>query len=212
MRSGCACWSRTARRRFESTAIFNGFIDAGPSLARCLARPSTRQPSSGRWTILANAETIYPDRQAPLLSDQQLYGLCLRQAAGEVQLVGTAAGIDDDLLALARRQGCGLCGQLFALCIGECGAGPVPGGARHCGGFADRFGILAAGRVFAAIWFEVVEADHAGFRSLSASMAFAMALTVVDCREAAAEPSRHCMNRIPAATRTFARNGMNIPY
>jgi DNA-binding MurR/RpiR family transcriptional regulator len=27
-------------------------------------------------------------------------------------------------------------------------------------------------------WFEVVEADHAGFRSLSASMAFAMALTV----------------------------------
>ena len=28
------------------------------------------------------------------------------------------------------------------------------------------------------VWFEVVEADHAGFRSLSASMAFAMALTV----------------------------------
>ncbi|MCY1561144.1 hypothetical protein D9M68_983690 [compost metagenome] len=27
-------------------------------------------------------------------------------------------------------------------------------------------------------WFELVEADHAGFRSLSASMAFAMALTV----------------------------------
>jgi DNA-binding MurR/RpiR family transcriptional regulator len=30
----------------------------------------------------------------------------------------------------------------------------------------------------ADIWFELVEADHAGFRSLSASMAFAMALTV----------------------------------
>ena len=30
----------------------------------------------------------------------------------------------------------------------------------------------------AAVWFELVEADHAGFRSLSASMAFAMALTV----------------------------------
>jgi DNA-binding MurR/RpiR family transcriptional regulator len=28
------------------------------------------------------------------------------------------------------------------------------------------------------VWFELVEADHAGFRSLSASMAFAMALTV----------------------------------
>ena len=28
------------------------------------------------------------------------------------------------------------------------------------------------------IWFELAEADHAGFRSLSASMALAMALTV----------------------------------
>jgi DNA-binding MurR/RpiR family transcriptional regulator len=36
------------------------------------------------------------------------------------------------------------------------------------------------------IWFEVVEADHAGFRSLSASMAFAMALTV-----GVAEARRH---------------------
>jgi DNA-binding MurR/RpiR family transcriptional regulator len=29
-----------------------------------------------------------------------------------------------------------------------------------------------------SVWFELVEADHAGFRSLSASMAFAMALSV----------------------------------
>ena len=31
---------------------------------------------------------------------------------------------------------------------------------------------------FAKVWFEVAEADFAGFRSLSATMALAMALTV----------------------------------
>ena len=40
------------------------------------------------------------------------------------------------------------------------------------------------------IWFEVLEADHAGFRSLSASMAFAMALTV-GVAEARRQKSSH---------------------
>jgi DNA-binding MurR/RpiR family transcriptional regulator len=91
--------------------------------------------------------------------------------------VGTAAGIDDDVLALA-----GPLDAAFAISFSPYAA-ETSGQARA---MAER-GVSVVSLTDSAfsplaecskVWFEVAEADHAGFRSLSASMAFAMALTV----------------------------------
>ncbi len=93
------------------------------------------------------------------------------------QLVGTAAGIDDDMLAMAGKND-----AAFAVSFSP-----------YASESATQARLLAERKVpvvsltdsafsplaeSSKVWFELVEADHAGFRSLSASMAFAMALTV----------------------------------
>ena len=93
------------------------------------------------------------------------------------QLVGTSAGIDDDILAMATPAD-----AAFAISF----APYASESAAQARGMAAR-GIPVVSLTDSAFSplaecskerFEVVEADHAGFRSLSASMAFAMALTV----------------------------------
>ena len=91
--------------------------------------------------------------------------------------IGTAAGIDDDLLAMATPKD-----AAFAVSF----APYASESAAQARGMAAR-GVPVVSLTDSALspladcskeWFELVEADHAGFRSLSASMAFAMALTV----------------------------------
>jgi DNA-binding MurR/RpiR family transcriptional regulator len=93
------------------------------------------------------------------------------------QLVGTSAGIDDDLLAMATPRD-----AAFAVSFS-----PYASESAAQARLLSSRGVPVVSLTDSAFsplaecskeWFEVVEADHAGFRSLSASMAFAMALTV----------------------------------
>ena len=161
----------------ESTTIFNGFIAAAHRSVDAIAAAVEPDAFERAVTLLANAETIY------LIAKRRSYPISsyMAYAFGKLkvrcQLVGTSAGIDDDLLAMATPRD-----AAFAVSFSPYASES----AAQARAMATR-GIPVVSLTDSAFsplaecsqeWFEVVEADHAGFRSLSASMAFAMALTV----------------------------------
>lgn len=161
----------------ESTTIFNGFVAAAHRSVDAIAAAVEPDAFERAVTLLANAETIY------LIAKRRSYPISsyMAYAFGKLkvrcQLVGTSAGIDDDLLAMA-----GPSDAAFAVSFSPYASES----AAQARALAAR-GIPVVSLTDSAFsplvecskeWFEVVEADHAGFRSLSASMAFAMALTV----------------------------------
>lgn len=161
----------------ESTAILNKFISAAHRSVDALGAAIDPEGFEKAVEILAKADTIY------LIAKRRSYPIAsyMAYAFGKLkvrcQMVGTAAGIDDDLLAMA-----GPSDAAFAISFSPYASES----ATQARALASRgvpvvsltdsaFSPLAE---CSSVWFELVEADHAGFRSLSASMAFAMALTV----------------------------------
>lgn len=161
----------------ESTTIFNGFVGAAHRSIDALADAVQPEAFERAVTLLGKAETIY------LIAKRRSYPISsyMAYAFGKLrvrcQLVGTSAGIDEDLLAMATPRD-----AAFAVSFSP-----------YASESAAQARMMAANGIpvvsltdsaFSPLvecskeWFEVVEADHAGFRSLSASMAFAMALTV----------------------------------
>jgi len=161
----------------ESASIFNGFVAAAHRSLDALAGSVDPQAFERAVEILAGADTVY------LIAKRRSYPISnyMAYAFGKLKvksvLVGTSAGIDEDLLAFA-----GPKDAAFAVSFSPY-ASESAGQARA---LASR-GVPVVSLTDSAfspladcskVWFEVAEADHAGFRSLSASMAFAMALTV----------------------------------
>ncbi|HVY51722.1 MAG TPA: MurR/RpiR family transcriptional regulator [Devosia sp.] len=161
----------------ESASILNGFINAGHRSLNALSQAVDPEAFDRAVELLAGAQTIF------LIAKRRSYPISsyMAYAFGKLRVkciaVGTSSGIDDDVLALA-----GPKDAAFAASFSPY-ASESAGQARA---MADR-GVPVVSLTDSAfsplaecskIWFEVVEADHAGFRSLSASMAFAMALTV----------------------------------
>ena len=161
----------------ESGAILNGFTAAAHKSLDALTTAIDPVRFDRAVSTLANASTIY------LIAKRRAYPITsyMAYAFGKLkircQLVGTAAGIDDDLLAFAGPED-----AAFAVSFSPYAAETI----NQARVVAERgisvvsltdsaFSPLAES---SAVWFELAEADHAGFRSLSASMAFAMALTV----------------------------------
>src|SRR5690606_36655206 len=85
----------------ESTTIFNGFITEAHRSIDAIAAAVDPEGFERAVTLLANAETIY------LIAKLRSYPISsyMAYAFGKLkvrcQLVGTAAGIDDDMLAMA---------------------------------------------------------------------------------------------------------------
>lgn len=169
----------------ESMAILNGFVTAGHRALDAISQGIDAKSFERAVELLAGAETIF------LIAKRRSYPVSsyMAYAFGKLRVrcvvVGTSAGIDDDVLAQA-----GPRDVAFAISFSPYASETVG----QATTLANRgvpvvsltdsaFSPLA---VCSRIWFEVVEADHAGFRSLSASMAFAMALTV-----SVAEKRRH---------------------
>ncbi|WP_061931441.1 MurR/RpiR family transcriptional regulator [Aureimonas sp. AU22] len=166
----------------DAVRILDGFAEAGHRSLDALAQgidPAAFGRAAGR---LAGAETIY------LIAKRRSYpiGAYMAYAFGKLgircQLVGTAAGIDEDILALATPRDIG-----FAVSFSPYAPETVVQARALAGrgvplvSLTDSlFSPLAE---LSAEWFEIVEADHAGFRLLSASMTFAMAMTVAVAQE-----------------------------
>ena len=161
----------------ESLGILDGFITAGHRSLDALGKSVDAAAFDSAVALLAGADTIYllAKRRAFPVSSYMAY------AFGKLRVkciaVGTASGIDDDILAQA-----GPRDAAFAISFSPYAAETVA----QARAMAER-GVPVVSLTDSAfsplaecsrIWFELAEADHAGFRSLSASMALAMALTV----------------------------------
>lgn len=169
----------------ESAAIFHNFVAAAHASLDALSAAIDPVAFERAVDILARADTIH------LIAKRRSFPIAayMAYAFGKLkvrcQVVGTAAGIDDELLAMAGPNDAG-----FAVSFSPY-ASESAEQARALAGNGIPLVVLTDSALSplaecANVWFELVEADHAGFRSLSASMAFAMALTV-----SVAEKRRH---------------------
>lgn len=161
----------------ESAAIFTSFVAAAHASLEALSSAIDPTAFERAVDILARADTIY------LVAKRRSYPITayMAYAFGKLkvrcQLVGTAAGIDDELLAMAGPGDAGFAVS-FTPYASESAAQARTLAANGVPLVALTDSALSPLAEHADIWFELVEADHAGFRSLSASMALAMALTV----------------------------------
>ena len=161
----------------ESTTIFNGFVSAAHRSVDVLAAAVDPDALERAVSLLAKADTIY------LIAKRRSYPITsyMAYAFGKLRvkchLVGTSAGIDDDILAMATPRDAAFAIS-FAPYASESAAQARALAQRHIPVVSLTDSAFSPLAECSREWFEVVEADHAGFRSLSASMAFAMALTV----------------------------------
>lgn len=161
----------------ESAAILEGFVSAAHRSLDAVEKSVDVRDFERAAELLAAAQTIF------LIAKRRSYPISayMAYAFGKLGvkciLVGTASGIDDDVLALAASTD-----AAFAVSFSPY----APETAAQARALADR-GVSVVSLTDSAlsplaecsgVWFGLGEADHAGFRSLSASMAFAMALTV----------------------------------
>lgn len=161
----------------ESMAILNGFVNAGHRSLDALSKAIDPDVFERAVALLAEAPTIF------LIAKRRSYPVSsyMAYAFGKLRVkciaVGTAAGIDDDVLALAgpRDAAFAISFSPYAMETAAQARAMTERGVSVVSLTDSAFSPLAE---CSKIWFEVLEADHAGFRSLSASMAFAMALTV----------------------------------
>ncbi len=163
-------------------AILHGFVGAAQRSLDRLASAIDPAAFERAVAILARAETIY------LVSKRRSYpiGCYMAYAFGKLgirhQMAGTAAGLDEDILALASPRDAAFAASFSPY------ASETINQARSLA--ARRIPVVSlTDSAFSPLaecsreWFELAEADHAGFRLLSASMAFAMALTVAVAEE-----------------------------
>ncbi|MCW5721989.1 MAG: MurR/RpiR family transcriptional regulator [Devosia sp.] len=161
----------------ESTTILNKFISAAHRSVETLATSIDPDNFERAVNILARADTIY------LIAKRRSYPISsyMAYAFGKLkvrfQMVGTAAGIDDDLLAMATPNDAAFAAS-FSPYASESATQARALAARNIPVVSLTDSAFSPLAECSSVWFELVEADHAGFRSLSASMAFAMALTV----------------------------------
>jgi DNA-binding MurR/RpiR family transcriptional regulator len=158
-------------------AILEGFMSAAGRSIERLSRNIEAGNLEKAVAILAEAEVIY------LVARRRSYPISayMAYAFGKIRirhtLIGSAAGIDPENLDFATRRD-----AVLAISFSPYASET----ATHVRNLAGR-GVpvvsitdsaLSPLAEYATTWFEVVEADFSGFRSLSATMALAMALTV----------------------------------
>lgn len=169
----------------ESATVFASFVAAAHASLDALSTAIEPARFERAVEVLAGAETIY------LIAKRRSFPIAayMAYAFGKLrvrcQLAGTAAGIDEDVLALASARDAGFAIS-FSPYASESAAQAQSLAANGVPLVALTDSALSPLAECADVWFELAEADHAGFRSLSASMAFAMALTV-----SVAEKRRH---------------------
>ena len=161
----------------ESGTIVSGFISAAHQSLDALNTALEPDRLERAVDILARAEIIYliaRRRSFPIVTSM---AYALGKLKVRYHMVSSAAGNDDDLLDLATPKD-----AAFAVSFTPYAAESVLQAQvmaqRGVPLIALTDSALSPLVAHAQVWFELMEADHAGFRSLSASLTLAMALTV----------------------------------
>ena len=161
----------------KNRVILNGFLAAASQSVETISRQVEDNVLDGAVDILARAETIY------LLARRRSYPITayMAYAFGKLkirnQLIESTAGIDPEILSFAGPEDAAI-----AISFSPYASATI----EHAAALAARnvpviaitdsaFSPLAQS---AKLWFEAAEGDFSGFRSLSGTMALAMALTV----------------------------------
>jgi DNA-binding MurR/RpiR family transcriptional regulator len=158
-------------------AILNGFLEAASQSISKLPQRLDLKHFRAASKLLAGADTIYliaRRRSFPLVS-YMAYGF--GKLGIKARLLGSSVGIDDEVVAYATPKDA-------AIAISFNPYAPETVRQTRAMTSLGVPVIAITDSSFSAVaehavhWFEIAEDDFAGFRSLSASMAFCMALTV----------------------------------
>ena len=158
-------------------AIFDGFVAAASTSLGDISRALNDAHFEEAVNLLAKAETIY------VLAKRRSYPVAsyIAYALGKLkirnQLVESAAGLNAEMISFAtpRDAVIAISFSPYAPATIEETRSIAEQGVPIVAITDSSFSPLAQ---FAKVWFEVAEADFGGFRSISATMALAMALTV----------------------------------
>ncbi len=157
--------------------LLSGFLTAASQSIARLASTIDGEAFSRAVELLAQAETIY------LVAKRRSYPLTahIAYAFGKLgirhQIVASPNGIDAETVQFATSRDAVIAAS-FAPYAAESLAQAQELAARGVPIVAITDSVFSPLAACATQWFEVSEADYAGFRSLSASMALAMALPV----------------------------------
>lgn len=161
----------------ESSQILAGFVAAAHESLAALEAEADSHRLERAVDILARADTIYliaRRRSFPVIT-------AMAYAFGKLkirhQVVSSAAGNDDDVLSLATSMDAAIAVS-FSPYAGETLSQAHSLAQRGVPLVALTDSALSPLAAHARVWFELMEADHAGFRSLSASLTLGLALTV----------------------------------
>ena len=158
-------------------AIFDGFVAAASTSLGDISRALNDDHLEEAISLLAGAETVY------VLARRRSYPVAsyIAYALGKLdvrsQLIESAAGLETEMAGFASPADAAIAVSFspYAPATIEQARTLAGQGVPIVAITDSSFSPLAQ---FARVWFEVAEADFAGFRSLSATMALAMALTV----------------------------------
>jgi len=158
-------------------AVFDGFVAAATTSLQDVSRSIDDARLEQAVSLLAKADTIYVLARRRSYPVASYIAYALGKLKIRTQLIESAAGMEAEMTGFA----------------GAGDAAIVVSFSPYAPATVEQTGILARQGVpvvaitdsafspladFADIWFEVAEADFAGFRSLAASMALAMALCI----------------------------------
>ncbi|MCV0395095.1 MAG: MurR/RpiR family transcriptional regulator [Rhizobiaceae bacterium] len=163
--------------RTQARGILEGFLSAASRSLDTVSRNIDDPLIERAVDVLKDAETIY------LLARRRSYPVAsyMAYALGKLQvryhLIESAAGLDPEILAFASPRDAVVAVSFSPYASGTIQSARVlaENGVPVVAITDSAFSPLAES---ATVWFEVVEADHAGFRSLAATMALSMALAV----------------------------------
>ena len=158
-------------------AIFDGFVAAATTSLQDVSRSVDEAHLDQAITLLAGAETIHvlARRRSYPVASYIAYALGKLQI--RTQLIESAAGMEAEMIGFATAKDAAVIISFapYAPATIEQAETLSRLGVPIVAITDSAFSPLAE---FADIWFEVAEADFAGFRSLSASMALAMAICI----------------------------------
>jgi DNA-binding MurR/RpiR family transcriptional regulator len=176
----------------SDTELLSGFINAASQSLSRLAGTIDGRTFSKSVDLLARAETIY------LVAKRRSYPLTahIAYAFGKLgirhQIIASPNGIDAEIAGFATEKDAVIAAS-FAPYAAESLAQAQELAARGVPIVAITDSVFSPLAAAATHWLEVSEADYAGFRSLSASMALAMALPVAiaECRRSLKRAAPH---------------------
>lgn len=158
-------------------AIVRGFVQAARQSIEGLSVSLDPAVFDRAVDLLADADTIYlvAKRRAAPISTYMAYAF--GKLGIRMVMTGNGAGLDDDIAGFAGPRDAAMAIS-YAPYAQETSAQARAFAARGVPLVAMTDSALSPLAEYATEWLEIAETDHAGFRSLSASIALAMALTV----------------------------------